>query len=298
MTETQQALRQQLDSLDDLQSIVRTMKALAAASIRQYEQAFESLSLYERSVELGLGVMLRQYGVGSLVSPPQHSVRAGPSIAIIFGSDHGLCGRFNEQIAEHARTDLAQRSVKTNQHKILTVGVRLASQLQAQDVPVHKQVALPSTAEQITTTVQDILQWIDEVRGRAPMPDVVIYANQPGERLDAEPSARALLPLDIEYFYTLGRHRWPSRRQPVAFMDTHVLASTLIRQHLFVRLFRACAGSQASEQASRLSAMQSAESSLDERTDSVTNAHRRLRQDAITSELLDIVAGFEATQTQ
>lgn len=298
MTETQQALREQLDSLDDLNSIVRTMKALAAASIRQYEQAVEALSFYERNVELGLGVMLREYGVGSLISQPKSTPQTGASIAIIFGSDHGLCGRFNEQIADYAINDLDSRPTETRQHNILTVGMRLAAHLQAQSVPVHKQITLPSTAEQITATVQDILQWIEQTRGRTPVPEVILYANQPGERLDAEPSGRALLPLDIEYFYTLGRHQWPSRRQPTAFMDTHRLASSLIREHLFVRLFQACAGSQASEQASRLSAMQSAESSLEERIDSVTNAHRRLRQDAITSELLDIVAGFEATQTQ
>mgnify|MGYP002760520361 FL=1 len=298
MTESQQALRQQLESLDDLQSIVQTMKALAAASIRQYEQAVEALRLYERSVEMGLGVVLRRDGMSYLQSETLARPRANGCIAIVFGSDHGLCGRFNEQVVDHAKNDLAERTSQADQTAVLTVGMRAAGQLASQNVPVHKQCALPPNAQEITARVQDILQWVDARRRQQSPREVVVYANQPGEGADAAPIARTLLPLDLQHFQDLGRYQWPSRRQPVAFMDTHTLASSLIRQHLFVQLFQACAGSQASEQASRLSAMQSAESSLDERVDWVTNRHRRLRQNAITAELLDIVAGFEATQSE
>ena len=298
MTESQQALRQQLESLDDLQSIVQTMKALAAASIRQYEQAVDALRLYERSVEMGLGVVLRRDGMSYVHSETLARPRASGCIAIVFGSDHGLCGRFNEQVVDHAKNDLTERASQFDQTAVLTVGMRVTGELASQNVPVHEQFALPPNAQGITGRVWDILQWVDSRRRQQTLREVIVYANQPGEGADAEPSTRTLLPLDLQYFQNLGRYQWPSRRQPVAFMDTHTLMSALIRQHLFVRLFQACAGSQASEQASRLSAMQSAESSLDDRVDWVTNRHRRLRQNAITAELLDIVAGFEATQSE
>jgi hypothetical protein len=72
------------------------------------------------------------------------------------------------------------------------------------------------------------------------------------------------------------------------------IAAQELHQYFFVSLFRARAKSQASEHASRLAAMQSAERNLDERLGEVTGAYRRARQDAITAELLDVVAGFEA----
>lgn len=80
-------------------------------------------------------------------------------------------------------------------------------------------------------------------------------------------------------------------------MAQEVLLSRLLRQYLFVSLFRACAESAASEHGSRLSAMQAAERNLDERLESLTQVQRRARQDSITAELLDLVSGFEAAET-
>ena len=77
-------------------------------------------------------------------------------------------------------------------------------------------------------------------------------------------------------------------------MDRERRHSHLLHQYLFVSIFRACAESQASEHSSRLAAMQSAQRNLDERLDEVTMTFRRARQNVITSELLDVVAGFEA----
>jgi len=71
------------------------------------------------------------------------------------------------------------------------------------------------------------------------------------------------------------------------------LLSKLIHQYLFVSLFRACAESQASEHASRLSAMKSAQRNLDDRLNEVSMQFRHARQTEITAELLDIVSGFE-----
>ena len=87
---------------------------------------------------------------------------------------------------------------------------------------------------------------------------------------------------------------WPSRSLPTFSMDHEQLFARLLRQYLFVTLFRACAESQASEHTSRLSAMQSAQRNLDDRLEEVTLTYRRARQTVITSELLDLVSGFEA----
>ena len=77
-------------------------------------------------------------------------------------------------------------------------------------------------------------------------------------------------------------------------MPAERLLSHLVRQYLFVSLFRACAESLASENASRIAAMQAAEKNIEERLDEFQDAFNKMRQSAITEELLDIVAGFEA----
>ena len=77
-------------------------------------------------------------------------------------------------------------------------------------------------------------------------------------------------------------------------MDADQLFSALVRQYLFVSLFRACAESLASENASRLAAMRGAERNIGERITELTGQFHQVRQMAITEELLDIAGGFEA----
>jgi len=76
-------------------------------------------------------------------------------------------------------------------------------------------------------------------------------------------------------------------------MSDETLLSSLIRQYLFISIFQACAESLASEHASRLLSMQIAEKSIKGRIEDLRAEFRQQRQNSITEELLDVVAGFE-----
>ena len=75
--------------------------------------------------------------------------------------------------------------------------------------------------------------------------------------------------------------------------DTETLRA-LIREYLFVSIFRACAESLASENVSRLAAMQRADKNIDELLGNLNGTYHRLRQSGIDEELFDVIAGFEA----
>ena len=91
---TQQGMKRRIERTEDLQSVVGTMKALAAVSIRQYERAVESIDEYNRAIELGLHVVLRAFNS----MPYLHRQAAGQRVAVLVGSDQGMCGQFNEDI--------------------------------------------------------------------------------------------------------------------------------------------------------------------------------------------------------
>ncbi len=81
-------------------------------------------------------------------------------------------------------------------------------------------------------------------------------------------------------------------------MNWDDLFSSVVRQYLFVSLYRAFAESLKSENASRLSSMQAAQKNIEERLTELNSQHRHQRQSSITSELLDIVSGFEALNSR
>lgn len=283
-------LHRQLDSLDELRTIVKTMKALSAASIRQYEQAVVALAGYYRTIERGLHVVLRDMRTAPTL--PRRGPESSALAAIVFGSDHGLCGRFNEEITryalEHLDSDADQKPL------LLAVGARVAASLEGEGQEVEEDFLVPGSAAQITATVQQILLKVDEWREQADLHHVDLFYNRHSDGSGYYPTRLALLPVDLQRFRRLPEQPWPSRSLPAFTMDRATLLRRLLNQYLFVSIFRACAESQASEHASRLAAMQSAERNLDERVDEVTMVFRRARQNAITSELLDVVAGFEA----
>ncbi|WP_455212364.1 F0F1 ATP synthase subunit gamma [Kaarinaea lacus] len=293
--ESLEQLHKQLDSLDDLRTIVKTMKALSAASIRQYERAVSALSSYYLTVERGLHVVLKD-----LQQPPApvRRERESPRLAaIVFGSDHGLCGRFNEEITEYALNRMASSPANPHDRLILAVGARIAASLEHEGQPVEEDFLVPGTASQITASVQQILIKIDEWREQAGVYYVYLFYNRHSGRKGYQPTGFELLPINLRRFHRLEEQTWPSHNLPTFTMDREALLSRLLKQYLFVTIFRACAESQASEHASRLAAMQSAERNLDERLEEVTRIFRRERQNAITSELLDVVSGFEAITT-
>ncbi|MGF2736728.1 F0F1 ATP synthase subunit gamma [Marinobacter sp. DUT-1] len=293
--ESLEHLQKRLDSLGDLRGIVKTMKALSAANIHQYEQAVRALAGYYRTVEMGLHVVLKDFDPGSFAGgSPKGNHRLG---AVVFGSDHGLCGRFNEDIVEYSLKRMESIPADRDSRRILAVGARAAASLEHAGQPIEEEFSVPGSASQITRMVGQILLKIDEWREQGGVHYVYLFYNRHTSMQSYHPTGVELLPVNLRRFHRLEEEPWPSRSLPTYTMDRQALFSRLLDQYLFVVIFRACAESQASEHGGRLAAMQAAERNLEERLGDVTMDYRRARQTVITSELLDLVAGFEAIET-
>lgn len=291
--ETLETLGKRIATTGDLQSIVRTMKSLSAVSIRQYERAVVALTGYNRTIELGLQVLLREAPLPD-AAPEQPDL---PTAAIVFGSDHGLCGRFNEQISGFARSEMQMRVSLAKGRAYLAVGFQAAARLEAMDERIDECFYLPGSANGLTATAHGILLKIDAWQTDRGIGQVLLFHNERSSDATASPVMVRLLPLDVGWLRGLSSRRWPSRVLPTHTMQSQALFSSLIREHLFVSIFHAGAESMASEHATRLASMQAAERNIQEHLEEMRGAYRRRRQQAITEELLDVIAGFETQRT-
>jgi len=287
--EALEALAKKIAVTDDLQSIVRTMKTLSAVSIRQYERAVTALRQYSGTIELGLHVILGHEP--NLI--PEGPKPAGPTLAIVFGSDHGLCGRFNDEVVDYAGDRLNDLGVAPQDRFWLAVGIRAGRRLESQNERIEGRFSLPSTVSGLTGMAHNILIKVDECRTSIGIERTLLFYNHRSAEAAASPQREQLLPLDPEKLGRIVKEPWPSRRLPTFTMKAPELFSSLIRQQLFIAVFRAGAESLASEHASRLASMQAAEQNIGERLEEMKARYRHVRQESITEELLDIVAGFE-----
>lgn len=142
--------------------------------------------------------------------------------------------------------------------------------------------------------MQQILLKVDAWREEQDVYYVYVFYNRHIGARTYRPTAIELLPINLHRFHRLRAEPWPSKNLPSFTMTPNALLRRLLRQYLFASIARACAESQAREHASRLAAMQAAERNLDERLTDLTARYRRARQTIITSELLDVIGGFEA----
>ena len=288
---TIEALKRRIDSTRELKSVVSTMKSLAAVNIRQYEGAAASLSDYNRTVETGLqAVLMNRPGARVLVRKAPLE-RVG---AVIFGSDQGMCGPLNEGIVRHARKTLAALDVPADERRLLVVGDRANAMIEPGEYGEKASFSVPGSLSGVGPTVHDLLLriegWSEERRGR----HVYLFHNEQSGGASYEPRTVHLLPVDADWLERLRQRPWESSSLPIYTMNPDAIFSSLIREYLFVSLFRAMVDSLAAENASRLAAMQGAERNISDQLDALQSQYHQKRQMTITEELLDIVSGFEA----
>jgi F-type H+-transporting ATPase subunit gamma len=130
------------------------MKALAASSIGQYEQSVRALGDYYRTVELGLGACFRERGPAPLIAERKRQTVAGAIGAVVFGSDQGLVGQFNDVVADYAVKTLAALPAKP---EVWAVGERVHARLADAGLPLMRLFTVPNSVRAITPLVGQIL---------------------------------------------------------------------------------------------------------------------------------------------
>jgi F-type H+-transporting ATPase subunit gamma len=150
MKDTLESLRHKIEMANELSSVVRTMKALSASSINQYEKAVQSLEDYYHTVKSGLYVCFSQSKESFKVVNNQGR-KTG---AIVFGSGQGLVGQFNDVLCQFVAGKLEKISGKKT---IWTVGVSLQGQLEDLGLPPTRLFEVPHTVEAITPLVSQLL---------------------------------------------------------------------------------------------------------------------------------------------
>ena len=295
MSDTTVSLRRKISSAGDLQSVVSTMKAVAASSIGQYEKSVRALADYYRTVELGLGACFRESEPAFLRIERKGQTDTGAIGAVVFGSDQGLVGQFNDVVADYA---IKTMSALPGKPQVWAVGERVHARLADAGLPRMGVFSVPNSVKAITPLVGQILVESEARPGQRTVTELHLFFNRHTSGAGYVPVSQRLLPLDETWRRKLAELPWPSKSLPEVMGGGSTTLGALIREYLFVSLFRACAESLASENASRLAAMQRADKNINDLLEELNGTFHRLRQSGIDEELFDVVSGFEALSVE
>ena len=288
---TAASLERRLREGTELLSIVSTMKGLAAVAIHEFEEAVGALREYTRTVEQGLQIVLTRQP--QLI--PARTEAGERVLAVVIGTDQGLCGPINREIARQASRWLTQPALHLTDIDVIALGARVVRELDALGTPVDEEVQLASSVEGIGPLVQELIfrieRWSRDGAGR-----VVLFYHQPLQRTRHRPWIRQVVPPDPGRLRAIASRPWPTRTLPATPHSWEELFTGLLRQDLLIALYRAVAEAKAAEHGARLAAMQAAEQNIEERLERLQNQYHRVRQAQITAELLDVISGFEALE--
>ena len=291
MSDSTSSLLRKINSAGELQSVVRTMKALAASSIGQYEKSVLALGDYYRTVELGLGACFRECAPTTPKSNGGKNAHESAIGAVVFGSDQGLVGQFNDVVADFAVKTLAGLPGKA---RVWAVGERVHARLADAGLTMMGIFTVPNSVQAITPLVGQIQIESESRRAKGEYTQLYLFHNRPQAGALYEPVTQRLLPLDAAWQQSLVKVGWPTKNPPEVMCGGTATLRALIREYLFISLFRACAESLASENASRLAAMQRADKNIDDLLEHLRGTFHRVRQSGIDEELFDVISGFEA----
>lgn len=282
MSEKVLSLKKKIRNGQNLKTIAKTLKVLAAINRASYQKIVDALEEYNKSIELGL--------IASFIETFQLKKTAVKKVgAVIFGSDLGLVGQFNEMLEQYAVDTLQSLQGKKT---IWIVGEIIYNKLREHKdfeikplyhVPISSKFILPlltqlqSSLEAEFETFDQLFIFYNEVQG-------AFY----------KPTVLRLLPLDQKWLNQYADKKWPNKQIPELVDGPEVTFFTLIKEYLFIEIYRTCAKSLYTENAARFMYMKMAEKKIEDHLQELHREFNHARQDAIDRELADILSGFEA----
>ena len=275
--ESTPGLQRQVKSVSSLSNLVKSLKVLSAVNMRVFNKSCEALEAYLQNLESGLQVVLRQV----TYQPPPTPAN---SRLVLLGSDHGLCGAFHSSMLPILEQPHAYLQV-------FCVGSRLAEAAQDHGVKVDSVLSAPTSTAGLAEVADQLLQLLQPLNG-----SVTMAYHGSNEGL-SQPREEILWPVQEAWLTQLRQRRWlaPGERGglPSCWGKPFQALDWLLEETLVARCQRALAHSLASENQARLQTMQAAEKNLEEMRVSLQDNLQGRRQNAVTEELLDVIAGFE-----
>jgi F-type H+-transporting ATPase subunit gamma len=283
-------LKIRIASVKSTRKITKAMQMVAAAKLRRAQEAAEAARPYASRMEAVLGNLAA--GVAKSPSAPKLLGGTGKSethLLVVATSERGLCGGFNSSIVRLARAHVQKRLAEGSTVKILTVGKKGREQLR-RDLGKHLvgHVDLGNVKRLGYTDAHGIAHEVMTRFNAGEFDVCTIFFNRFQSVMSQIPTELQLIPAVFEETDSAAVSQY--EYEP----DEEAILAELLPRGVATHVFTALLENAASEQGARMSAMDNATRNAGEMIDKLTIQYNRTRQQAITSELIEIISGAEA----
>ncbi len=274
-------IERQIQTIEGLRDIIHSMRSLAATYLSRAEERLDGVRAYADTV----GHAIEDCLFGREIRLPESEGRGTAILA--FFSEQGLCGRFNEVMAEAA----VKHAATASGPQFIVVGKRGPGLIRREKLAILAELPSTTSPDGVDAVIHEIAKIVLELHGRNAFAQLyLLYARylSPGR---IKPAFERVLPLDL----TQWREAEKARTSPPHLALSRVrLLWELVHEYTFISLYRAFTESLAGENGMRLQSMEAAKNNIDDTLKDLQLRARIQRQNDITEELLDVVSGAEA----
>ena len=285
-------LKKRISSVKSTQKITKAMKMVAAAKLRRAQENAEKGRPYSEKMNniilnLSGGISNKESGPKLLIGTGEEKIH----LCIVMTSDRGLCGGFNSNIIKKAKSYFKKILDDNKTLKIITVGSKGYDQLKRtyKDYIIEK-ISFKES-KNINYFDADKVGKIIINRFKEKEFDVcAIFYNQFKNVITQIPQEQQIIPLKASEEKKVSSSEDNYEFEP----EEDEILSNLLPKNISTQIFKAMLENSASEQGSRMSAMDNATRNAGEMVDKLTIQYNRSRQAAITKELIEIISGAES----
>jgi len=284
-------LKKRIASVKSTQKITKAMKMVAAAKLRRAQESAEKGRPY--SEKMNNIILNLSSGISDKENAPKLLSGSGNNkvhLCIVMTSDRGLCGGFNSNIIKKAKSYFAKLVEEGKDLKIITVGSKGNDQLKrAHGDKIIANISFKESKHANYFDAEKVGKMVIEKFEAEEFDICTIFYNQFKNVITQIPQAQQIIPLNVE-----DSEEDKSEDSYEFEPDEDEILSNLLPKNISTQIFKAMLENSASEQGSRMSAMDNATRNAGEMVDKLTIEYNRSRQASITKELIEIISGAES----
>jgi F-type H+-transporting ATPase subunit gamma len=284
-------LKKRIASVKSTQKITKAMKMVAAAKLKRAQESAEKGRPY--SEKMNNIILNLSSGISDKENAPKLLSGTGEekiNLCIVLTSDRGLCGGFNTNIIKKAKTFFQKIFDEGKTLKIITVGSKGYDQLKrGYKDSIVERISFKDSKTINYLNAEKVGKMIIEKFEKKEFDVCTIFYNKFKNVITQIPQEQQIIPLkNSEAVENSSEDNYEF--EP----DEEEILSNLLPKNISTQIFKAMLENSASEQGSRMSAMDNATRNAGEMVDKLTIEYNRSRQASITKELIEIISGAES----
>ena len=280
-------IRRRIRSVKNTQQITKAMKMVAAAKLRRAQERMFAARPYAGGLRQVLASVATRVDISAhpllQTREPERNV-----VVVVVTADRGLCGAFNANVIRAAQNFIREHAFEGVE--LLTIGRKASDFFRRRPIPIRKNVFVAQALSlDVAKEIADSLikDFIDEK-----IDGVYVVYNEFKSLIAQHVRAERLLPIAREFEADPNRPAIDYLYEP----GPEQILSDLLPKHIEFQLYRVLLESAAAEQGARMTAMEAATKNASDMINFLTLTYNRIRQAAITKEIIEIVSGAAAAQ--